>query len=494
MNKVFCIIIFFNILLFAQQQFDHIAVLNLEANGVSEAESITLTDRLRNELVSTNKFIVIERSEMASILDEQGFQNSGCTSNECAVEIGKLLNIRTIVAGSIGKVGSLFSISLRMIDVETGKILYTVNEDCECPIESVLKISIKNLAQKLASKSIGNINTTIEEGKGDIYVKSVPSGAQIFLNGDNTGLLTPAALKNLESGQNIVKLQKENYVKTKVINVKPNEIEEETFYLSTAFGGIKIYTSPSEAEILIDNKPYGLTPKIIKNLAIGEHLVTLTKKGFIKNERKIKIISEKIISIDTTLENGVKDIDDNYYHIIQVGNQTWMIENLKVTHYRNGDPIKEIETKIDWRNIKEGAFCKFNNSDELYNTGLLYNWYAVNDQRRIAPEGWHIPSPDEWLKLLKHLQKNINIDNSKNISIESFNSGNAIDISYKILGVERLANGYFSATPNIYSYWGSNELNEKNAWCLQINNSNFKNLDLFKNYGLFIRCIKDNKK
>ena len=112
-----------------KNRLNQIAVLNLEAVGVSESESITLSDRLRSEIVSVGSFTVIERAKMNTILKEQGFQNSGCTTDECAVEIGKLLNIHVVTAGSIGQVGSMYTISLRMIDVESGEILLTVNEE-----------------------------------------------------------------------------------------------------------------------------------------------------------------------------------------------------------------------------------------------------------------------------------------------------------------------------------------------------------------------------
>jgi len=157
MSKKVCFILIPIILpicfLYGQSSLDRIAILNLEPVSISNSESITLSDRLRSELVNSGAFTVIERSEVDEILQEQGFQNSGCTSDECAVEIGKLLNIDRICAGSVGKVGSLYTIALRMIDIETGQIVVTVNEDCRCPIEEVLTASIKNIVQKLVDSN-----------------------------------------------------------------------------------------------------------------------------------------------------------------------------------------------------------------------------------------------------------------------------------------------------------------------------------------------------
>lgn len=99
-----------------------VAVLDFEAHGISAAAAATLTDRFRAELVRTGRFTVIERGAMEEVLREQGFQHSGCVSTECAVQIGNLLGARQMVAGSIGQVGAVFTVSVRIIDVQSGKI------------------------------------------------------------------------------------------------------------------------------------------------------------------------------------------------------------------------------------------------------------------------------------------------------------------------------------------------------------------------------------
>jgi TolB-like protein len=129
-----------------------VAVLELDANGITQVEARALTDRLRYELVSIGKFEVMERDKMDNILAEQGFQKTGCVSSECMVQVGKLVGVKQIVGGSISKVGNLFTVQLRMIDVETGKILKTVVEDCECPIEDVMKKGINSASNKLVSE------------------------------------------------------------------------------------------------------------------------------------------------------------------------------------------------------------------------------------------------------------------------------------------------------------------------------------------------------
>ena len=106
----------------------------------------------------------------------------------------------------------------------------------------------------------------------------------------------------------------------------------------------------------------------------------------------------------TRLLQSVTDIDGNIYEIIKIGNQVWMAENLKVTHYRNGDPIPNLKSGWNWKRTKKGAFCYYDNSDKNGKIfGALYNWYAVEDSRNIAPDGWHIPTDGEWNQLEIHL-------------------------------------------------------------------------------------------
>ncbi len=105
------------------------------------------------------------------------------------------------------------------------------------------------------------------------------------------------------------------------------------------------------------------------------------------------------------LEYGsVTDVDGNEYKTIQIGNQVWMAENLKVKHYRNGDDVRLVNGGDIWVDLESGAYCYPNNNvanEDPY--GLLYNFYSVNDSRNIAPEGWHIPSREEFSELMYYL-------------------------------------------------------------------------------------------
>ena len=127
-----------------------IGVMDLVSETVSEAETRILSNRLRIELVRTGEFTVIERERMDLILEEQGFQMSGCVAVECIVEIGQLLGMEKMIAGNIDKLGDIYMTNLRMVDVETGAIERVAQQDCQCGLQDVATNSLAQLAAEIA--------------------------------------------------------------------------------------------------------------------------------------------------------------------------------------------------------------------------------------------------------------------------------------------------------------------------------------------------------
>ncbi|MFH1850974.1 MAG: CsgG/HfaB family protein [Candidatus Neomarinimicrobiota bacterium] len=130
------------------QDKETVAVLDFEGRGISQMESQTLTDRLSSELAKTNAMILVERNQMNEILGEQGFQQSGCTSAECAAEVGALLGVQHMIAGSFGKLGNSYTIDAKMFSVETGKTEKTVSATYKGEIDGLLT-EIEILAWKI---------------------------------------------------------------------------------------------------------------------------------------------------------------------------------------------------------------------------------------------------------------------------------------------------------------------------------------------------------
>jgi len=130
-----------------------VAVSDLQRQGMEESESAIISDRLRSELSATGAYRVMERSQMESILREQGFQQSGaCSGGDCQVEVGRLLGVQQLLVGQVGKIGSLYTISVRMIDVQSAEVVLTQTKDHDGSVESLLTKGVPSVAKAVAEK------------------------------------------------------------------------------------------------------------------------------------------------------------------------------------------------------------------------------------------------------------------------------------------------------------------------------------------------------
>ncbi|MFC2061318.1 PorV/PorQ family protein [Elusimicrobiota bacterium] len=127
----------------------NIAIAELTPKNVSAMEASIVSDFIRTELVLTEVFNVVDRSNMEKILEEQAFQMTGCTNQECAVKMGKMLNVQWMVVGTFSKLMEKYYINVNLIDVENGRIIGA--EAVECPTAGELQIISKSIAEKLSS-------------------------------------------------------------------------------------------------------------------------------------------------------------------------------------------------------------------------------------------------------------------------------------------------------------------------------------------------------
>jgi len=136
--RTFIFLIFSVQLLMAQAGKPTVAILDFEGQDVSESEVQTLSERMRTEIGNTNAVRLIERKAVEKIMQEQGLQQSGCTSDECAAEVGQLLGVQFMISGSIGKMGKSYTIDCKMFSVETGETVRSKNATHDGDISGLL--------------------------------------------------------------------------------------------------------------------------------------------------------------------------------------------------------------------------------------------------------------------------------------------------------------------------------------------------------------------
>ena len=235
----------------------------------------------------------------------------------------------------------------------------------------------------------------------------------------------------------------------------------------------------------------------------------MTKSNYMK--KKIRLLASLLTLMaflivltfsckkDEVTIGTITDIDGNVYKTIKIGSQWWMAENLKVTKYRDGSPIPNRTNKIEWASIKTGAYCNYDNTaskSTIY--GKLYNWYAVNDSRKIAPTGWHVPTDEEWTILTIFLAGESivggKLKETGTTHWQSPNIGATNETGFTALpGGMRDGNSTFHNIGFNGSWWSSTEAFSDFAFSrgISCNRSNLDRDSCYEINGLSVRCIKD---
>lgn len=208
-----------------------------------------------------------------------------------------------------------------------------------------------------------------------------------------------------------------------------------------------------------------------------------------------------LMSSSSSLNNKDINSNDSYYlsNVVTIGSQVWMAENLNVDKFRNGDPIPQVITEEEWQKAsREGtpAWCYYNNDPSNGETyGKLYNWYAVNDSRGLAPAGWHIPSDNEWTQLTNYLGEADNAGTqlkSDNGWKDQGNGTNSTSFSGLPGGIRNHL-GKFNYIGGYGYWWSSSEFTTGIAWhrYLSYVNDGIKRGSSKEAFGMAVRCIKN---
>jgi len=283
---------------------------------------------------------------------------------------------------------------------------------------------------------------------------------------------------------------------------------EEAEALVTAHGGKVLSGLSGKLNYLVVGEDAG--SKLEKAKALGTVKI-LTEKEFLKMVPKAKTTiagKEPAKKLATTAsgKSAIKASSDdtgssnaNTSDEVKIGNQIWMAKNLDVTHFRNGDPIPEVKTDEEWANSFLGAkpaWCYYGNdpaNNEKY--GKLYNWYALNDPRGIAPEGWHVSTGDEWDSLCETFGGPKKVCHDI-MSVEGWSKKVKINNSLGFGGVPsgiRFSDGSFDDLGKQANWWVTDSYSTGFAYYRYIDSKNQKLTNEYtdKEAGMAIRCLKD---
>ncbi|MCX6246240.1 MAG: fibrobacter succinogenes major paralogous domain-containing protein [Bacteroidetes bacterium] len=209
----------------------------------------------------------------------------------------------------------------------------------------------------------------------------------------------------------------------------------------------------------------------------------------------------------------VTDIDGNVYHTVTIGTQVWLVENLQVTHYRNGDPIIAGSLKADGKLLTDttGKVYAYNNSSENAKVyGRLYNWYALGSAHTIAPNGCHVPSDAEWYALSAYLSTKYGtatipdyggigsvLKEAGTTHWQTPNTGATNESGFTALPGGSFAYGVFGGLGAQCFFWTSTQVgtgtNQPAAWSVNLAFDGIiaHRVNPIKQYGISVRCLKD---
>jgi len=224
-------------------------------------------------------------------------------------------------------------------------------------------------------------------------------------------------------------------------------------------------------------------------------------------------IQDVVINVNCILEDCWEsdttytciDIEGNIYETIQIGEQWWMAENLKVTKFRNGSYIPTGYSNDQWSNLETPAYAIYNNNQTHADTyGNLYNGYIVDDDRGICPENWHIPTNDEFLILIDYLGGSVVAGGALKECLQGYcpssnywNNPNTGATNSS--GFSALPGGHRSPISGTYygeSIWGyfwtsTSSINNAYEWYVGYNDIEAFNSNSMRKIGLSIRCLQD---
>ncbi len=258
----------------------------------------------------------------------------------------------------------------------------------------------------------------------------------------------------------------------------------------------------------------------LSNIIAQTDTMYVMKAGVVVCKYNVSTEVDSVIFYQPSTSNSttVTDIDGNVYNIVTIGTQTWMAENLRVTHYADGTSIPLVTDASEWADLGNTdadtakAYCWYNNDSTSYfqTYGAIYTYaaatngtpYKDTNVQGVCPDGWHLPRDAEWQTLLKYVSEDgyNDSDGSAGTALKATsgwnNDGNGTDdYGFAALpGGYRPSKGTFSNAGD-YSYlWSSTEYSSGRANRLSLHNSGVIVISyVYKSYGLSVRCVRDSE-
>ncbi len=216
-------------------------------------------------------------------------------------------------------------------------------------------------------------------------------------------------------------------------------------------------------------------------------LIPIGSTGLVRVGNSIDI-TNKIIA-----EHEERSVSENFKSV-KIGNQEWMTKNLDVDFYANGDPIPQVQNQNEWDNLKTGAWCYYDNDPiNGLKYGKIYNYFAVKDERGLAPNGFSVSKLKDWESLFHFLGKNDSLYKSSKGWKDNRNGNNQSGMNI-LPGGNRGWVSSFLGLNDYTTFWTSTELRPGDP--TKIDFSYYRDFAMIFpngtnwNNGYYVRCLK----
>lgn len=268
-------------------------------------------------------------------------------------------------------------------DLLLGKVIDYVSVEGNVPMEFTHAMSRIDIALKA-----GYGYTADEIAAAQVVLKGIRTeGSCSFITGGSS--VTGSAVDVVPHGT--LTLQ-DDILKGVSAIVIPQQITAGTAFVSIRLGDESFNYRPASALALQSGRRYALTLTLSQSFEGVTVQTDVTVSDWVLGGEETLVGDEILPPTGTSVEDG----DGNSYGILHIGRQYWMDGNLRTTSYNDGSPIAHVSDGTVWMSTEDGAYCSYdNNSDNIVRYGLLYNRAAVSTHK-LCPEGWHVPTVEDW--------------------------------------------------------------------------------------------------
>ncbi len=281
-----------------------LAVLDLEGFGISDMELQALSNRLRTNMTQLGAYRIIERGLMLQIMMEQDFQLTGCTSDECAVEIGQLLGAQFMMAGTVGKVGSTWSIELRIVDVESGQSIKSTSYDTQGTVDIVLTEGMGAVARKISGVELAETSPTAGRvilRPGLLSIETSIPTSMIFVDNVDMGNARLDRIEVEPGVSHAITVIADRYMSLDTtVTLEAGENTRLTLVLNPLMGFLTL-NGDDNGSVKVNNAKIGSTPVLKHPLQMGPYDLSITKVGYYPHESQMIIEYNHITTVDFML-------------------------------------------------------------------------------------------------------------------------------------------------------------------------------------------------